>query len=135
MQSLNASITLARTRVDQNTKLVAAGGNRFDLEQSQTTLNESTRSSRRRERPNRKSAKNSAAALAATWPPSRRRAQIATTEAQVKVLAGAGRDDARDLETAKFNLAQTTLYAPGNGTMVNVMLRPGFFVAACRSTR
>ena len=39
--SLNASITLARTRVDQNTKLVAAGaGNRFDLEQSQTTLNE-----------------------------------------------------------------------------------------------
>jgi multidrug resistance efflux pump len=33
------------------------------------------------------------------------------------------------LENAKFDLSQTTILAPGNGTMVNVMLRPGFFVA------
>jgi multidrug resistance efflux pump len=33
------------------------------------------------------------------------------------------------LETARWELSQTTLVAPGNGTMVNVMLRPGFFVA------
>ena len=33
------------------------------------------------------------------------------------------------LENARWNLAQTTVVAPANGTMVNVMLRPGFFVA------
>src|SRR6185503_15507402 len=33
------------------------------------------------------------------------------------------------LETAKFDLAQTSVLAPSKGTMVNVMLRPGFFVA------
>ena len=33
------------------------------------------------------------------------------------------------LENARWDLTQTTLLAPGNGTMVNVMLRPGFFVA------
>ncbi len=33
------------------------------------------------------------------------------------------------LENARWNLSQTTVVAPANGTMVNVMLRPGFFVA------
>ena len=33
------------------------------------------------------------------------------------------------LENARWNLDQTTVVAPGNGTMVNVMLRPGFFVS------
>ena len=42
-------------------------------------------------------------------------AQVDTTRAQ--------------LETARWELTQTTVRAPGNGTMVNVMLRPGFFVA------
>ena len=38
-----ASLDLARTRVKQNTELVAAGaGNRFDLEQAQTNVNELT---------------------------------------------------------------------------------------------
>ena len=41
--SLTASLELARTRVTQNTELVAAGaGNRFDLEQAQTNVNELT---------------------------------------------------------------------------------------------
>ena len=38
-------------------------------------------------------------------------AQVETTRAQ--------------LENARWDLAQTTVVAPGNGTMVNVMLRPG----------
>ncbi len=39
--SLLASLSLAQTRVTQNTELVSAGaGNRFDLEQSQTNVNE-----------------------------------------------------------------------------------------------
>ena len=33
------------------------------------------------------------------------------------------------LDNARWELSQTTVLAPGNGTMVNVMLRPGFFVA------
>ncbi len=41
--ALTASLDLARTRVKQNTELVAAGaGNRFDLEQAQTNVNELT---------------------------------------------------------------------------------------------
>ena len=52
-------------------------------------------------------------------PPSRRcsvsQAQVETTRAQ--------------LDNAQWELSQTTVLAPGNGTMVNVMLRPGFFVA------
>jgi multidrug resistance efflux pump len=42
-------------------------------------------------------------------------AQVETTRAQ--------------LANARWDLTQTTVLAPGNGTMVNVMLRPGFFVA------
>src|SRR6478672_7247767 len=41
--TLTASLDLSRKRVAQNTELVAAGaGNRFDLEQSQTSVNELT---------------------------------------------------------------------------------------------
>ena len=41
--NLTASLELAKKRVAQNTELVAAGaGNRFDLEQSQTSVNELT---------------------------------------------------------------------------------------------
>ena len=129
--SLNASITLARTRVDQNTKLVAAGaGNRFDLEQSQTTLNElnaqlaAARAAEQQVREKLGSRVGGDLASVAQV-----RAQIATAEAQVKVAQAQVETTRAELETAKFNLAQTTLYAPGNGTMVNVMLRPGFFVA------
>jgi multidrug resistance efflux pump len=129
--SLNASISLARTRVDQNTKLVAAGaGNRFDLEQSQTTLNElnaqlaSARAAEQEVRQKLNSRVGGDLASVAQV-----RAQIATAEAQVKVSQAQVETTRAELETAKFNLAQTTLYAPGDGTMVNVMLRPGFFVA------
>jgi multidrug resistance efflux pump len=129
--SLNASITLARTRVEQNTKLVAAGaGNRFDLEQSQTTLNElnaqlaAARAAEQQIREKLKSRVGGDLASVAQV-----RAQIATAEAQVKVSQAQVQTTRADLETAKFNLAQTILYAPGDGTMVNVMLRPGFFVA------
>ena len=129
--SLTASIALARTRVDQNTKLVAAGaGNRFDLEQSQTTLTElnaqlaAARASQQQVREKLGSRVGKDLASVAQV-----KAQIATAEAQVKVSQSQVDTTRAELETAKFNLAQTTLYAPGNGMMVNVNLRPGFFVA------
>ena len=129
--SLGASITLARTRVDQNTRLVAASaGNRFDLEQSQTTLNElnaqlaAARAVEQQVREKLRSRVGSDLASVAQV-----RAQIATAEAQVKVSQAQVETTRAQLETAKFDLAQTVLYAPGDGMMVNVNLRPGFFVA------
>jgi multidrug resistance efflux pump len=129
--TLTPSIELARMRVEQNTKLVAAGaGNRFDLEQWQTTLNELTGqlSSARAAEPEVREklsgrVGNDLASVAQV------KAQIATAEAQVKVSQAQVETTRAQLETAKFDLAQTTLYAPANGTMVNVNLRPGFFVA------
>ena len=57
------------------------------------------------------------------------KAQIATAQAQVKASQAQFETTQAQLENAKWDLSQTTVLAPGNGTMVNVMLRPGFFVA------
>jgi multidrug resistance efflux pump len=57
------------------------------------------------------------------------KAQRVTAEAQMKASQAQVENTRAQLETAKWDLAQTTVLAPGDGTMVNVMLRPGFFVA------
>ena len=122
---------LARTRVKQNTELVAAGaGNRFDLEQAQTNVNELTAqlaAARAAEQQVREKlsgrVKGDLAAVAEV------KAQIATAQAQVKVAQAQVETTRAQLENARWDLTQTTVRAPGNGTMVNVMLRPGFFVA------
>ena len=131
VNSLSASLDLARTRVKQNTELVAAGaGNRFDLEQAQTNVNELTAqlaAARAAERQVREKlsgrVKGDLASVAEV------KAQIATAQAQVKAAQAQFETTQAQLENAKWDLTQTTVLAPGNGTMVNVMLRPGFFVA------
>ena len=129
--NLTASLELARKRVAQNTELVAAGaGNRFDLEQAQTSVSELTaqiaaaRASEREvmERLDSR-VKGELAGVAQV------RAQIATALAQVKMSEAQASTTAAQLQTAQFDLSQTKVFAPSNGTMVNVMLRPGFFVA------
>jgi multidrug resistance efflux pump len=130
-RSLTASLELARTRVKQNTELVAAGaGNRFDLEQAQTSVSELTAqiaAARAAEQQVREKlsgrVKGDLAAVAEV------KAQIATAQAQVKMSLAQVETTRAQLETARWDLLQTTVVAPGNGTMVNVMLRPGFFVA------
>jgi multidrug resistance efflux pump len=129
--SLSASIALARTRVAQNSELVKAGaGNRFDLEQAATNVNELTaqiESARATEKQvlERLSGRiNGDLASVAQV-----RAQIATAEAQVLVAQAQVETTRAQLENARWDLTQTTIVAPANGTMVNVMLRPGFFVA------
>jgi multidrug resistance efflux pump len=129
--SLSASLDLARTRVKQNTELVAAGaGNRFDLEQAQTNVNELTaqlstaRASEQQVREKLSGRVNGELASVAQV-----KAQIATAQAQVKASQAQYDTTLAQLENAKWDLTQTTVLAPGNGTMVNVMLRPGFFVA------
>jgi len=128
--ALQASLELARKRVTQNTELSAAGaGNRFDLEQAQTNVNELTgqiAAGRAAEQQVREKLsgriRGDFAAVAAV------KAQIATAQGQVRVSQAQVNTTRAQLENARWNLDQTTVVAPGNGTMVNVMLRPGFFV-------
>ena len=131
MTALTASLELARTRVKQNTDLVAAGaGNRFDLEQAQTNVNELTaqiaaaRAAEQQVKEKLAGRVNGELATVAEV-----RAQIATAQAQVKMSEAQVETTRAQLENARWELSQTTVVAPGNGTMVNVMLRPGFFVA------
>jgi multidrug resistance efflux pump len=131
MTSISASLELARKRVAQNTELVSTGaGNRFDLEQAQTNVNELTaqiaaaRASEQKVREKLGGRVNGELATIAEV-----KSQIATAEAQVKVSQAQVDTTRAQLATARWELIQTTVVAPGNGTMVNVMLRPGFFVA------
>src|SRR4051812_28626321 len=128
--TLTASLELARKRVAQNTELVAAGaGNRFDLEQAQTNVSELTAqigSARAQEQQVRAKldgrVKGDLASVAQV------KAQIASATAQVKVSEAAAATTRAQLDNAKWDLSQTRILAPGNGTMVNVQLRPGAFV-------
>ena len=129
--SLTASLGLAQKRVVQNTELVSAGaGNRFDLEQAQTNVNElsaqlaGARAAEQQVREKLAGRVNGDLATVAEV-----KAQIATAEAQVKVAQAQVDTTRAQLENARWDLSQTTVRAPGDGTMVNVMLRPGFFVA------
>jgi multidrug resistance efflux pump len=128
---LTASLELAKQRVGQNTELVKTGaGNRFDLEQVQTNVKELTaqlaaaRAGEQQIKEKLSGRINGDLATVAEV-----KAQIATAEAQVKVSQAQVDTTRAQLATAKWELTQTTVVAPGNGTMVNVMLRPGFFVA------
>ena len=129
--SLTASLALAQKRVAQNTELVASGaGNRFDLEEAQTRVSELTaqlagaRASEQqiREKLSGRVGKDLASVAEI-------KAQMATAQSQIRVSQAAADTTRAQLENAKWELAQTTVRSPGNGTMVNVMLRPGYFVA------
>jgi len=128
---ISASLDLASKRVGQNTELVKTGaGNRFDLEQAQTHVSELTAqlaAARAAEQQVKEKlggrVKGDLATVAQV------KAQIATAQGQLKVSQAEVENTRAQLENARWDLSQTTVLAPGNGTMVNVMLRPGFFVA------
>ncbi len=128
---LMASLDLSQTRVNQNAELVKTGaGNRFDLEQAQTSVRELTQqlaAARAAEQQVREKLSGRVKGDLATV--AQARAQIATAQAQVRVSQAQVENTQAELENARWDLSQTTIAAPGNGTMVNVMLRPGFFVA------
>jgi len=120
----SAELELATKRAAQNRELAAKGaGTKFDLEQAETNLRnaqgamDSARSAEAQARGalaqalagERQIRQRMGAKSNGEW------AQIAQTRAQ--------------LEQAKFDLAQTTVYAPANGTPVNVQLRPGMLIA------
>jgi multidrug resistance efflux pump len=129
--STSASLDLARKRVGQNTELVAAGaGTRFDLEQWQTNVNELTaklaaaRATQQQVREKLSGRVNGDLSTIAQV-----KAQIATAQGQLRVAQAQVETTRAQLANARWDLSQTTVLAPGNGTMINVMLRPGFFVA------
>jgi multidrug resistance efflux pump len=128
--SLTASLELARKRVQQNTELASKGaGSKFDLEQAETNVQELTAQlagARAQEQQVRAKlggrVKGDLATVAQV------KAQIASAVAQVKISEAAANTTAAQLNNAKWDLSQTRTVAPGNGTMVNVQLRPGAFV-------
>jgi multidrug resistance efflux pump len=129
---LNASLELARKRVAQNTELVKSNaGPRFDLERAQTDVTEimaqivGARAAEQQVR-EKLSGRVKGGELATV---AQVKSQIATARAQVQVSTAAADTTRAQLENARWELSQTTLVAPGNGTMVNVMLRPGYFVS------
>ena len=120
VQQASAQVELARKRVDQNRQLVATGaGNRFDLEQAETNLKEMEGSL-----DNARSTEAQARSA---------EAQSLASERQIRQRMGAksGGEWAQvaevraKLDNARWQLDQTTVYAPSNGTAVNVNLRPG----------
>jgi multidrug resistance efflux pump len=124
------SLELARKRVTQNTELSAAGaGNRFDLEQAQTNASElvaQIAAARAAEQEVRE--KLSGRVQGVLAPIAGAKAQISTAQAQIRVAEAQVESTRARLKNARWDLDQTTVLAPGNGTMVNVMLRPGHFV-------
>ena len=109
--AVRAQLELARRRVEQNRQLVTAGaGDRFALEQAQANVLEL-------------------------------QAQLAASiagEAQVRAgLSATVNDDQAEvaqikaqLEAAKWELSQTTVFAPSDGYAINLQLRPGSMTAA-----
>jgi len=128
---LQASLQLAQTRVKQNSELVKTGaGPRFDLEQAQTNvdeLNAQIAAARAAEQQVKEKLDGRVNGELSTIVQTR--AQIATARAQVQVSQATVETTRAQLANAEYDLEQTIVRAPANGTMVNVMLRPGFFVA------
>ena len=121
---VNAKLDLARKRVAQNRELVATGaGNRFDLEQAEANLAEAQ---------NQLAAANSQMAQAravetgsiasAQQVGQKLSAQVEGQFAQVAQIRA-------QLETAKWNLAETVTRSPCDCYVINLQLRPGGFVA------
>jgi multidrug resistance efflux pump len=129
--ALRVRIDLARRRVEQNRELATSGaGNRFDLEQAQTNVSELTSQLAAARASGQKVKEKLAGRVGGDISEvAQVKAQIATAKAQLQVSQAQTDTTRAELDNARWSLAQTTVLAPGNGRMVNVNLRPGFFVA------
>jgi multidrug resistance efflux pump len=117
VREVDAKLELARRRVAQNRELVGTGaGNKFDLEQAETNLQE---------------LEGQAAAARASL------TQAGAGESQVKQKLGANvkgefaqvAQVRAQLENARWELEQTTTVSPCDCYVINLQLRPGAFVA------
>ena len=122
---VTASLDLARKRVTQYRELVASGaGTRFDLERAETNVVELT---------GQLNAARSAEAQARSG-----ETQAISSREQVQQKLGAQSNGEfaqtaqirAQLESAKWDLDQTTTRSPCDCYVINLQLRPGGFVAA-----
>ncbi|GAB3772860.1 HlyD family secretion protein [Ramlibacter monticola] len=123
VQQTNADLELALKRAAQYRELAGKGaGNKFDLEQAETNL----RNAQAAVDSSRSAEAQSRGALA----------QALAGERQIRQRMGAKSNGEwaqiaqirAQLDQARFDLAQTTVRAPADGTPINVQLRPGALV-------
>jgi multidrug resistance efflux pump len=131
VEVLAPSLALAQRRVAQNRELAAAGaGNRFDLEQAETSVNEITaqmvtaRANVQQVQAKLDGLVNGELASVAAV-----RAQVATVRAQVALAESQIAATQADLANKRWELEQTSVFAPADGSVVNLQLRVGAFVA------
>jgi multidrug resistance efflux pump len=110
-RGIDAQLALARMRVGQNGELVKQGaGDRFALESAQTDT--------KRLEAELASARANESAI---------RTQLDAKVGEDQSLVAQAR---AQLEQARWELDQTTLYAPADGYAINVQIRPGTMTAA-----
>lgn len=113
-QALESRLRLSRLRMEQFKELAETGaGNRFDFEQAQTDV---------------QNLEGQLAAAAAAEAQAREKLAAKTPDGDQDEVANVKAQIARaeaQLADAKWELSQTTYYAPANGTVVALTLRPG----------
>ncbi|MBF6023824.1 HlyD family secretion protein [Lysobacter niastensis] len=114
--ALAAKLELARKRRAQTSELASTGaGSKYDKEQAQADLDSLTAD---------------LAAATATAGQVRQKLSALTDKGELSEIAQARADLANvqaQLAEARWNLEQTTVYAPADGTIVNLQLREGSY--------
>ena len=125
VREVEPKLDLARLRVAQNRELVATGaGDKFALERAEADLKEV------------EAQLASARSVAAQAQAAETQAAAGERQVRQKISGKVGNEWApvaqvrAQLEQARWELAQTTVYAPADGYAINVQLRPGSFTAA-----
>jgi multidrug resistance efflux pump len=112
--ALQSKLELSRKRMDQYKELAESGaGNRFDYEQAATDV---------------QNLEGQLASLVASETQAQEKLSAKTPEGEQDEVANVKAQIARaesQLADAKWDLAQTSYYAPANGTVVALTLRPG----------
>ncbi len=113
-EALDSKLKLSRMRLQQFRELAESGaGNKFDYEQAQADV---------------ENLEGQLVALVASEAQAREKLGAKTTEGEQDEVANVKAQIARaeaQLADAKWELSQTTYYAPANGTVVALTLRPG----------
>ena len=124
-REVQVKLDLARERVRQNRELVATGaGDRFSLEQAESDVR------------NLEAQLDTARGALAQARAGEVQARAGERQLRERISGRFGDEYApvaqirAQLENAKWELSQTTVYAPANGYAINVQLRPGSFTAA-----
>jgi len=124
-REVQVKLDLARERVRQNRELVSTGaGDRFSLEQAESDVR------------NLEAQLDTARGALAQARAGEVQARAGERQLRERIAGRFGDEYApvaqirAQLENAKWELSQTTVYAPANGYAINVQLRPGSFTAA-----